>query len=152
MAVIAPLSKYKKGNFKIVIAVLIGLALWFAYDGYLNKSFIEKHTQEDGAPNGTLVFNQKSPPFLAGAAVLMGLWYFRTKDKKVVADESSLIVGKTRIPFDSIERIDKTHFDSNGYFTVIYKTETGSEAELRLNERTYDNLPAVLEELIRQIT
>ncbi|MBN1125924.1 MAG: hypothetical protein JXA82_13025 [Sedimentisphaerales bacterium] len=152
MAIIAPLSKYKRGNFKIVIAVLIGLAVWFAYDGYLNKSFIEKHTQEDGKPDITLATNRHIPPFLAAAAILMGVWYFAVKEKKVIADESALIAGKIRIPFDSIERIDKTHFDSNGYFIVTYKKETGGEAELRLNERTYDNLPAILEELIRQIT
>ena len=91
MAIEAPLSKHKKNNFRIGIVVLVGLAIWFAYDGYRSEEFIKKHTDQNGKPDSTLVFNRKAPPYLVGAAVLLGVYLFAIKDKKVVADESSLL-------------------------------------------------------------
>ena len=156
MAIEAPLSKYKKNNIKIIIIVLVGVGAWFAYDGYFNDGFIEKHTvtTEDGEekPNSTLVFNQKSPPFFFGAALLAGVYLFIIRNKKVVAAENALITSREEIPYDSIEKIDKTHFDSKGYFIITYKKDGDREETLKLNDRNYDNLPAVLDELVKQIS
>lgn len=151
MAIEAPLSKFKKNNKKIFIAVLLGLAVWFAYDGYLNKTFIEKHTK-DGVADSDLVINQKAPYFMVGAAALLGISFFMIKDKKIVADDNNLITCKKTIPYDSIEKIDKTHFDAKGYFVITYKDDSGKETDLKLNDRTYDNLPAILDELVAQIS
>lgn len=152
MAIEAPLSKHKKNSFRIGIAVLLGLAIWFAYDGYRNEKFIKKHTDENGAPDSTLVFNRKAPPYLAGAAVLLGLYLFAIKDKKVIAGQNCLIIGKRQIAYDSIGKIDKTHFDSKGYFVITYKDYQGVDADLKLGDRTYDNLSAILDELIAKIS
>ena len=152
MAIEAPISKYKKNSFKIGIVILIGLAIWFAYDGYRNEKFIQKHTGQNGTPDSILVFNRKSPPYLAGAAVLLGVYLFVIKNKKLVADENSLVIGRRQIAYDSIEKIDKTHFDSKGYFTITYKDYQGVDADLKLSDRTYDNLPAILDELIARIS
>ena len=48
MAVEARLSMYKRNNYMIGMAVLAGLALWFAYDGYFSEKFIEEHTLNYG--------------------------------------------------------------------------------------------------------
>jgi len=151
MAIEAPFSQFKKNNKKIFIAVLLGLAVWFAYDGYLNKAFIEKHTK-DGAADSDLVINQRAPYFMVGAAVLLGISLFMVKDKKVIADDNNLITCRKTIPYDSIEKIDKTHFDAKGYFIITYKDDSGQETDLKLNDRTYDNLPAILDELVAQIS
>jgi hypothetical protein len=63
MTIEAPLSRYKKQNLLLFTAVLIGLGIWFYYDGHYNEKLLEKHTV-DGKPDSTLLFNQKSPPFL----------------------------------------------------------------------------------------
>ncbi|KKK88766.1 hypothetical protein LCGC14_2739850 [marine sediment metagenome] len=153
MAIEAPLSKYKKNNFKIAIAICIGLAIWFAYDGYFNKNFIEKHKDADGNPDSTLLFNQKSPPFFIGAAVLFGVYLLAMGNKKVIADENELIIGgKERLSYDSIQKIDKTHFGSKGYFIITYKNKNGGEVNRKLSDRMYDNLAAVLDELVAKIT
>jgi len=152
MPIEAPLSKYKKNSFKIGIVILIGLAIWFAYDGYRNEKFIQKHTDQNGTPNSTLVFNRKSPPYLIGAAVLLGVYLFVIKGKKAVADENSLVIGRRQIAYDSIEKIDKTHFDSKGYFIITYKDYQGVDADLKLSDGTYDNLSAVLDKLIAEIS
>jgi hypothetical protein len=153
MAIEAPLSKFKKNNFKIGIAICVGLAIWFAYDGYYNENFKTEHTSEDGMPDSTLVFNQKAPPYLIGAAVLLGAYLFVNRNKKVIADETELIIStKEKIPYDSIERIDKTNFDSKGHFTITYKDKAGGEVNRKISDRTYDNLAAILEHLVAKIS
>ena len=153
MAIEAPISKFKRNNILIYVVVCIAAAAWFAYDGYFNKKFIEKHTNEDGKPNTTLVFNKKSPPFFVGGAVLFGVYFYIIKSKKLVADENELIISeKNRIPYDSIEKINKTWFDSKGYFIITYKDKNGKETDRRLSDRTYDGIDRILNHLVEKIT
>jgi len=153
MAIEAPLSRYKRNNILIYMAICLGLAGWFAYDGYLNQSFIGEHTNEEGNPDGVLVFNQKSPPAFVVAALLLGGYLYVIRQRKLVADENELIVaGKERIPYSEIEKIDKTYFADKGIFTIVYKQGNGGEAKLRLSDRQYDNLKPILELLVAKIT
>lgn len=150
MAVEAPLSNYKKKNILIIAAVLIGVGGWFAYDGYKNQAFIDKHTV-DGLADSTLNFNRKAPPFMIGAGILLGIYFVMVKGKKIVADENGLICGKAEIAYDAIEKINKTHFDKKGFFIITY-SDDGQNKELKLSDRTYDNLPAVLDQIVSKIS
>ena len=153
MAIEAPISKYKKNNLKIYIVLCIAVAAWFAYDGYINKDFIEKQTDENGKPNSTLIFNQKAPPFFVGAAVLFGVYLFVVKNRKLIADENGLVFSaKEKIPYDSIQSINKTYFEKMGFFIITYKNESGKQVERKLNERNYGNLAAVLDHLVAKIS
>lgn len=153
MVIEAPTSKYKKTNLKIYIGLCVALALWFAYDGYFNEAFRKKHSNENGEPNSTLVFNQKSPPFLVGAAAILGAYLFVVKGKKIVAGDNELVISaKKKIPYDSIQKIDKTYFDKRGFFIITYKDESGREAHRALSDKKYDNLPAVLDHLVAKIS
>jgi len=153
MAIEAPLSKYKRNNFKIYIAVCLLLGAWFAYDGYLNKSFIDKHTDEQGVADMDLVINRVAPPFLAGAAVLLGAYFYAIRGRKLTADEKELILaGNVTIPYDAIEGIDKTHFEKKGFFTIIYRGANGTEMRRKLGDHQYDNLQVVLDHLVAKIT
>ena len=152
MAIEAPISKYKKTNLKIYIAVCIGLIAWCLYDGYYNKDFIDKYTV-DGKATGWLVVNRKAPPYVIGVAVLIGAYLFTLRNKKILADENELVISdKKRIPYDSIERIDKTHFDQKGFFILTYKDQDGREVDFKLSNRTYDNLAAILDHLVDKIS
>jgi hypothetical protein len=152
MAIEAPVSKYKKTNCKIYIIVCILLAIWFGYDGYFNKNFIQKHTDEQGSPTWDLDFNRRSPPFFAGAAILLVLYYFTIKNKKLLAGENELIFNnKKRIAYDSIEKIDKTYFDSKGHFTIMY-SKNDKEHKCKLSKWNYDNLKEVLDFLVAKIS
>ena len=153
MAIEAPTSKFRKTNLKIYIALCIGLAIWFAYDGYLNEKFRQKNTDENGRSNATLVINQKAPPFLIGAAVLFGIYLFIIKDKKLIADDHELVISpQNKIPYDAIEKIDKTYFEKKGFFIVTYKNQNGNEVNLKMNDRKYDNLGLILDHLVAQIS
>jgi len=153
MAIEAPTSKFRKTNLKIYIALCIGLAMWFAYDGYLNEKFKQKNTDDNGRPNATLVINQKAPPFLIGATVLLGIYFLMIKDKKLIAEDHELVIGpQKKIPYDAIEKIDKTHFEKKGFFIVTYKNENGNDVNLKMSDRKYDNLGLLLDHLVAQIS
>jgi hypothetical protein len=152
MALTAPLSKYKIKTNLIYMAVLVGFAAFCVYDGYFNQAFMEKHSP-DGKPDGTLVFNQKAPAYLVGAAVLLGVYILVIRNKKVVAEDDALVIdGKTTIPYDTVQKIDKTSFDKKGHFTFTYKTPDGKEIDRKISDRDYDNLKAVLDHLVAKIS
>jgi hypothetical protein len=155
MAIEAPLSKYKKQNLLIMVVVLVGLAGWFIYDGYISEKFQQEHTETNEAgeevPDSSLAFNRKAPPFFLGAGLLVVVYFFVIKGKKVVAGEKSLVLNGKEIQYDSIEKINKTFFDKKGYFILTYK-EGGTEVDVKLSDRSYDNMPAVLDELVKQIS
>ncbi|MBN2180837.1 MAG: hypothetical protein JW715_02895 [Sedimentisphaerales bacterium] len=158
MAIEAPYSKYNKTNFKIGIFFCLGAAAIFAYDGYLSKyewsyrrSFYDDHVV-DGKPDSDMIFNQKSPFVFAGLAVVLTGWFFVRKNKKIIADDNELILADNKkIPYDSIQKINKTYFDSKGHFTFTYKDNDGKETDQKLNIRTYDNLKEILELLVEKI-
>ena len=132
---------------------MAGFGIYCIYDGYYNEKFIKEHKDAEGNPNSTLVFNQKSPPYLIGAAALLGVYLFAIKNKKIVADENELIISnKEKISYDSIQQIDKTYFEKKGFFVITYKDKDGKEVRRKLNERTYDNLAAVLEHMVAKIS
>jgi hypothetical protein len=153
MAIEAPVSKYKKNNFKIYIIVCAGLAIWFAYDGYFNENFIKNHTNNDGKADSTLAFNRQAPYYLGGAALVLVAYFWAFKDRKVVADETELhIGGDDTIKYDAIESIDKTRFADKGYFVIAYKDERGKTTHKELSDRNWDQLAAVLDHLVAKIS
>lgn len=153
MAIEAPLSRYKRNNLLIYIAVCLVATAWFAYDGYINRTFIAEHTTEEGSPDGILMLNQKVPPVFLVAAALLGGWLYAIRGRKLLADDEQLIIaGKERIPYNAIDRIDKTYFADKGFFTVFYNKDGGAEVKRRLSDREYDNLEPILDHLIAKIT
>ena len=152
MAIEAPISKITKSNFKIYIALCMIAAFWFAYDGYFNKKFMAEHT-ENGKPNSTLAFNRKAPPFLVGAAILLGVYMAAIRNRKLVAEETALVINdREKIPYDSVQKIDKTYFDSKGFFIITYTDESGKEVNRKLTERSYDNLRAIMDHMVEKIS
>ena len=161
MAIEAPVSKFAKTNIKIYIAVCATVAVIFAYDGYLSKykwsgrySFYKEHViDNDGKPNQTMNFNRISPPFFLGGAVLFTVYFFVMRNKKLIAGEKELVFSnKLKIPYYSIESINKTYFEKKGFFIITYKDRTGRQAERKLSDRKYDNLTAVLDHLVAKIS
>lgn len=153
MAIEAPISKFKKNNILIYTGICIIFAAWFGYDGYFNKNFIQEHTDENGKANSMLIFNQKSPPFFMAAAVLFGVYFAMIKGKKLLAGENELIISsKKRIPYNSIEKINKTWFEKKGYFIITYKDEAGKETSHKLSDRAYDGLENILNHLVKKIS
>ena len=161
MVIEAPVSKYAKTNIKIYIAACLAAAVIFAYDGYLSKYkwsgrynfYKEQVLDNDGIPTQTMNFNTKSPPFFLGAAILFTVYLFVIKNNKLIADENELVFSnKTKIAYDSIQKINKTYFDKKGFFVITYKNESGKQVGRKLSDRKYDNLAAILDHLVAKIS
>jgi len=104
----------------------------------VSEKFIQQHTDEQGNPDSTLLFNRISPPFFVGGALLLAVYFCAVRGRKVVAEDDTLVVaGKVKI---------------RGYFIVTYKNESGKEVRRKLTDRSYDNLGPLLEHLVAQIT
>ncbi len=161
MAVEAPLSKYKKDNYRMTIGAFLLFAILFAYDGYLSKyewskrhSFYKEHVLDNnGVPDSTMVRNRRLGPALAVCAAVAAVRMVMVKGRKIIAADDALVLADgTTIPYDRIDQIDKTHFEAKGVFTVTYRAESGAERNLKLNARAYDNMPAILEVLTAKLT
>jgi len=152
MTIEAPVSKFRIRNLLIYIIALLAAAGWFAYDGFLNEKFIAEHTK-DGKPDSTLAINQIGPfVFLAAGAALIA-YLLILKKRKIVADDTGLIISSKRaVPYDSIEKIDKTNFKDKGFFVITFKDALGNIQEIKLTDRKHDNLSAILERLIEKIS
>jgi hypothetical protein len=159
MVIEAPICKFKKTNLKIYIGACIIFAVVFAYDGYISKypwsyrqGFYNKHVK-DGKPDDTMMFQRIVPLFLAALAAGLICYLGTVKNKKIIADEEKLTIDeKTDIIYDSIEKVDKTKFDSKGFFLITYKDASNTDKELKLSNRRYDNLTAVLEKIVDKIS
>ncbi|MHC4692602.1 MAG: hypothetical protein ACYS67_07660 [Planctomycetota bacterium] len=152
MAIEAPISKFKRNGLIIWMAACIGAGAWLAYDGYFNEKFKEKHTNEDGTPDSTLAFNQKSPPYFIGAGLLLGAYWFVIRNKKLIADETELVFSdKDKIAYDSIQQINKTYFKSKGRFVITYTDENDKEVNRKISDRSYDNLEPILDHLVAEL-
>jgi hypothetical protein len=127
--------------------------VWCVYDGYFNEKFKEKYTDTSGNPQGWLIVNRAAPPYLIGAAVLLSAYLFAIRNKKLIAFEDELIISaKEKIPYQSIQKIDKTYFDKKGFFIITYKDKDDDEVNRKLSDKKYDNLAAVLDYLVIKIT
>ena len=153
MSIEAPASKHKKRTFTFYIVACIAGALWCAYDGYVSKDFIAKHKDADGNPETYLVFNRQAPPYFVGLGILLGAYLFTIRKRKLIADKTELVIsGKEKISYESIEQIDKTHFERKGFFVITYKDSNLSDVSRRISNRDYDNLGPVLDELVAKIS
>ncbi|MGD0078835.1 MAG: hypothetical protein ABSB91_09480 [Sedimentisphaerales bacterium] len=162
MALTAPLSRYKKKTFIIWIVACVVFGAFFLYDGYLSKykwsmryDFYENHVlKKGGKPDSTMVWNQKWLPAVCGSgALLCGMYLFLIRNRRIVAEDNQIIIDdEVSIAYDTIHKIDKTYFDSKGFFIITYKNKDCSEVRRKISDRTYDNLGPVLELLIKKIS
>jgi len=153
MDIVGPVSRHKKNTWILYMVVLVAFGLYCVYDGFFNPAFIQKHSGADGRPDSTLVFNRYAPLGMILGAAALGVWLHRIRGRMVVATDHELIVpDKLKISYDSIEQIDKTHFEDKGFFVVTYKADGNRETTARLDDRDYDNLGPILDRLVEKIS
>ena len=149
MALEATYSKYRQNNLKIFAIVLLAGAAWLAYDGYRNDDFINKHKDELGNPDSTLVFHRKAPPYcIAGSIVAIGLWIVVRNKKIVAGDEKITLCCGKEIEYGSMQKIED-NFKGKGFFTVYYNDPQGNEQSIKFSDKSYDGLEKILE-LLKQ--
>ncbi len=153
MAIEAPVSKFRKDNLKIFIVGMLVLGAWCLYDGYFNQKWIAEHTNTDGTPQTYLTVNRQAPYYFTVGVIALGTYLLMLKNKKIIADEKELIISdKKKIAYESIQKIDKTDFESKGFFVITYTDSGNKESSLKISDKKYDNLEAVLKVLVTKIS
>ena len=84
--------------------------------------------------------------------MLIAGYFYAIRNRKLVADENELVIAGKKIPYDSIEKIDKTYFETKGFFTITYTDENGASVQYKLSDRQFDNLGPILDHLVAQIS
>ena len=156
MAVEVVGSRYTGRTNYMIAAACVVFGLWFLYDGWFNKDFIQEHSvvnEETGEKSldPTLQVNRTWIPIGCGVVMI----YFviaavRLKSKKIVADSEGLILSDGRkIAFNDIRQIDKRFFDQKGHFTIEYE-QADQTKEMKFDDRTWDGLGLLLDEIVNQ--
>ncbi len=152
MDIVAKYSSYRLGNIKIAIFVLLGLSVWFVYDGYYNQKFIDKHTSAEGKADDTLIVHKYFAYFSIPIAAAAAAAFFVNRKKQIVASQDALLISEgCRIPYDVIEEVDHTDFDTSEKFSITY-AEGGVNKKLVLSKKKWDGLDKVLEYVISKIS
>jgi len=150
MAVEAIGSRHARHSGFIIAAVCLAGALWFGYDGWMGGYRDKQLAQNDGKPTANLLFNQYAPIPLVAVAAFAVVSALRLTSRKIAADDHGLTTASGRlITYDDIKKIDKRFFDKAGHFTVTY-SDAGTERQLKISDRKYDNLGLLLDELVRR--
>jgi hypothetical protein len=86
-------------------------------------------------------------------AVALGGYLLAIRNRKVAAEEIDLVIdGKISIAYDSIQKIDKTNFDSKGHFTLTYRGPDDKDIDRKISDKDYDNLGPILDHLVAKIS
>jgi len=156
MAVEVTGSRYTCRTNYLIAAACIVFGLWFLYDGWFNDEFIQDHMSLDEVtneqqPNVDLMINRLWAPIFCGIVmVVFVIFAIRLKSKKIVTDNEGLILSNgQKITFNDIRQIDKRFFDQKGYFSIEYGP-TGSTKEIKFDDRTWDGLRSLLDEIVKQ--
>ncbi|MCF7958767.1 MAG: hypothetical protein K9M57_10000 [Phycisphaerae bacterium] len=157
MAVEATGSRYSRNTNFIIVLALIGAGAWFFYDGHYIEEFINDNTltkineagEEVVTQKFNLTFNRTMGPVICG----LGAIYFLAQalmlgTKLISADETDVTVkGGPKIPYSSILKIDKRDLEKKGILKIYYDVN-GTEAVLKLSDRTYDHLGLLLDQIV----
>ncbi len=151
MATTAKGSTYTRNTSFIIALACLAFLAYCLYDGWVSENFQKKYMNEDGSPSVNLQLNRYYMPIGCGAAAL----YFLINavglgSKKIVADDSGLTVNSSAtIPYANLKKIDKSKFKSKGVLMIDYESG-GVAKQLKLSDRTYDNLGLLLDEIVAQ--
>ena len=155
MAVEATGSRFSRNNNLILAVVCLAAAAWFGYDGWLGQyrqDQLDKNEQKIGVrkPTVNLYINQYIPVVLLPIAVFNLIGAAKCKSRKIVADDKAVTLSDGRqIVYDSISKIDRRLFEKSGRFTIEY-TDSGRDKLVKFDDRKYDNLGILLDEIIKQ--
>jgi hypothetical protein len=149
----------------IIVVMLIGMGLWFGYDGFIGwpkenqlikdtkaqieparKANEEAKVRELEVKLGTLKEHSEldllwqrllcySLPPLG--LVVLGVALYRSRGTYRLADNILHAPGHPPVPLDAIRSIDKTHWDRKGIAYVNYELPNGAKGSVVLDDFIY---------------
>ena len=149
--------------------MLIGLGLWFAYDGFVGwpkenaridqlKADIATARKADQEPevrrleaelgklshhNDTSITIQKVLAFtLPPIGLFVLVWsFYQSRGAYRLAENTLHVPGHPPVPLDAVTSIDKPDWDRKGIAYVHYELPTGAKGRLCLDDFVYERTP-----------
>ena len=155
MAIEATGSKFSRNNNLILAVVCLAAAAWFGYDGWFGQyrqDQLDINEQNIGIrkPTVNLYFNQYVGVVLIPIGVFNLIGAAKCKSRKIVADDKAVTLSDGRqIKYADITKIDRRLFEKSGRFTIEY-TDAGRDKVVKFDDRKYDKLGILLDEIIKQ--
>lgn len=174
--IVATAGTYYRVTRYVITAVMIGLGLWFGYDGFfgypkhnriakeLEQQKADAQTEEEKtalqtkivehgkAHTDTDIFVQKLlffalPPL--GIALIARWIYISRGAYRLTRDNVLHVPGHPPVPLDSITEIDKRQWDRKGIAYISYELKNGQKGTLRLDDFVYQREPT--DEIFKRI-
>ena len=144
--IVARPGRYYRNTRYLFVAGMIGMALWFGYDGwvrYPRERALHQQNPKAGVPHtDTDIRLQKVlacalPP---AALLFLGWTLYNTRGTYRLGGEVLSVPGHPDVPLDSVRAIDLSLWDRNGIAYVEYDAG-GRQAQLKLDDFLYERGP-----------
>lgn len=146
--IVARAATYFRNTRYVMVAMFLGMGLWFAYDGWVKYPRVnaELQAKEPGAKvphNDTSILIQRMLGFaLPPAGVALLLYALRQSRGEIRLSGNTLhLPGHPEVPIDSIVRIDKKMWDRKGIAHYDYELSGGKKGRFTLDDFIYDRKP-----------
>ena len=151
--IVARAGRYYRNTRYIMTVVLLGMAGWFAYDGFItyqrdneqHRRYLQDPVNNKDAPvhTETDIRMQKVLATLlpAVAAALLGWTLYRSRGAYRLKDDVLSVPGHPDVPLEAIRQMDKSRWDRKGIASVEYELEPGRPQWLFLDDFVYRQEP-----------
>jgi hypothetical protein len=157
--IVARAGRYYRNTRYVMTVVLLGMAGWFAYDGFItyprdneqHRRYVADPVNNKDAPVHTET-DIRMQKVLAGilpavAAGLLGWTLYRSRGAYRLKDDVLSVPGHPDVPLEAITRIDKSKWDRKGIAYLDYELPGGAGAgagttgTLKLDDFIYERPP-----------
>lgn len=165
--IVARAGRYFRNMRYVIVALCIGMGGWFLYDGLVgypkkNARIKEVKTLRDSAademergkysaeltrlgephPEGDL----KNQKLIGGILPIVGLgllgyWLHKSRGEYRLENNVLSVPGHPPVPISAIQSVDTSKWDTKGIARIEYKTSSGDEGSITLDDFVYDRKP-----------
>jgi len=156
--IVARAGRYYRNTRYIMTVVLLGMAGWFAYDGFVtyprdneqHRRYLQDPVNNKDAPvhTETDIRMQKVLATLlpAVAAALLGWTLYRSRGTYRLKDDVLSVPGHPDVPLEAVTKIDKSKWDRKGIAYLDYELPggaggAGTKGTLKLDDFIYERPP-----------
>jgi hypothetical protein len=152
--IVARGGAYYRNTRFIFSALLLAMAAWFGYDGFVtyprdNELHLlhvrnpEQYPKDYPTHDPTSILIQKA---LAATLPFAGFWLigwtlYRSRGAYRLAGDVLSVPGHPDVPLAAITTIDKSKWDRKGIAKIDYELPTGAKGKLTLDDFIYDRPP-----------
>lgn len=147
--IVARAGRYYRNTRYVFCLGLIGMGLWFAYDGwvrYPREQAMHRENPKTGKPHTDTdiklqkVLGTTLPP---AGILFLGWTLYRSRGAYRLAGNVLSVPGHPDVPLDAIRAMDKSRWDRKGIACVDYEVDApaGAAGRITLDDFIYERPP-----------